>query len=393
MTKKAFLIILSISLYLTGHYALVSKSEPLLFYFYVTSWWSYIILIDTILSRRTGKYVFLNKDLPLTVLISCGLWCSFELINLRLENWFYVNLPGNVFIRYSGYLLAYGTVIPAISITASALQLLFPPLKIPVFRIRNYPSRAIASGIFMLFLTLIWPNYLFPLAWVFAIPLIDGINYRAGFRSFMADIERGDTGRLPAALLSGLLCGALWETWNFLSPVRWIYTVPFFEGTKVFEMPLPGYAGFLVFGVETLAFANLLQGLLKKKTTRIVTICFALMICVFSFPLIDRFTVFSFSTAVERLSFLSEESTKMLRGKGIKTSLGIDKAALKPGERDAYMLVSLRGLGYENYLRLGRYGITRIEDLNNIDETTLSDILGETNLRRVRIFLNAARQQ
>lgn len=245
----------------------------------------------------------------------------------------------------------------------------------------------------MLFLTLTWPNYLFPLAWVFAIPLIDGINYRAGFRSFMADIERGDAGRLLGALLSGLLCGALWETWNFLSPVRWIYTVPFFEGLKVFEMPLPGYMGFLVFGVETLAFVNLLQGLLKKRTARIVTICFALAVCVLSFPLIDRFTVFSFSTAVERLSFLSEESTKMLRGKGIKTSLGIDKTALKPGEREAFMLVSLKGLGYENYLRLGRHGITRIEDLNDIDETTLSDILGETNLRRVRIFLKAARQQ
>ncbi len=393
MRKKPFLIVFSISLYLTGRYALAWKLEPALFFFYVTSWWSYIIFLDAVLRRRSGNHIFLNRNLPLVIVISCGFWCSFELINLRLENWFYINLPAGMFLRYTGYLLAYGTVIPAISLTASALQPLFRSVRTAGLQVRNYPSRAIALGVIALLLTIIYPIYLFPLAWAFAIPLLDGINYRAGFRSFMADIERGEPSRLLSALMSGLLCGTLWEMWNFLSPVRWVYTVPFFENLKIFEMPLPGYTGFLVFGVTTMAFLDLLQGLWQKRAARLVAICISLVVCAVSFPLIDRYTAFSFATPVERLSFLSEESKDMLRGRGVKTNLGIEATTLKPTERDAMGLISLKGLGYENYMKLGRRGITRMEDLKNVDEATLSGILGETNPRRVRIYQRAAKEQ
>lgn len=376
-----------------GYSALVRKYEPLLFFFYVTSWWSYIIFMDTVLSRRVGRYTFLNRNLPIIVVISCGFWCLFELVNLRLENWFYINIPHDTIIRYSGYLLAYGTVIPAISLTACALQPLFRRTGKPVFpRVRNYPVYAIGAGIVMLLLTMIFPEYLFPLAWLFAIPLIDGINYHAGFRSFMSDIERGDTGRLFSALLSGLACGVLWETWNFLCPVRWVYTVPFFENLKVFEMPLPGYAGFPVFGVETMAFVSLLEGFWQKKAARVLITCLALLVCAVSFPLIDRFTAFSFTTPVTRLSFLGNESSNTLYGMGTMTSLGIDPAILKPAERDTLELISMKGLGYKNYLKLTRYGITRVKDLENINETKLSDILGETNMRRIHVYQRAARQ-
>lgn len=346
------------------------------------------------LSRRTGKYMILNKDLPMTIVISCGFWCSFELINLRLENWFYINLPGSTLLRYSGYLLAYGTVIPAISVTAAALQPLFRSAGTKaVPRFDNYPLCAIVSGIAMLFLTILFPEYLFPLAWAFAIPLIDGINYRAGFRSFMADIERGDMSRILAALSSGLLCGVLWEMWNYLSPVRWVYTVPFFEGLKIFEMPLPGYIGFLVFGVETMAFADLLCGLRQKTAAILITICLASAVCAVSFPLIDRSTAFSFVIPIERLSFLSEESRNMLCRRGVRTNIGIDPATLEPAEREALALMDMKGLGYVNYLKLNLRGITRIEDLKKIDERALSEILGEKNPRRVRIYQRAARQQ
>lgn len=393
MSKKVSLIIFSLCLYLAGYCALVRKYEPLLFYFYVTSWWSYIIFLDTVLSLRTGRSTFLNRGLPAMVVISCGFWCLFELVNLRLENWFYVNIPHDAIIRYSGYLLAYGSVIPAVSLTARVLQPLFRHTGKPLsFRVRNYPLYAVASGVIILLLTVIFPEHLFPLAWLFAIPLIDGINYHAGFHSFMSDIEHGDPGRLLSALLSGLACGLLWETWNFLSPVRWVYTVPFFENLKVFEMPLPGYAGFPVFGVETMAFVSLLEGLWQKKAARIPVICLALLVCAVSFPLIDRFTAFSFTTPVTRLSFLSDESSNMLRERGIMTNIGMDPSILKPAERTALALINMKGLGYENYLRLTRYGITNIKDLEKINETELSDILGETNMRRIRVYQGAVRQ-
>ena len=51
-------------------------------------------------------------------------------------------------------------------------------------------------------------------------------------------------------LLSGLLCGVLWEFWNYWSRRKWHYTVPIMEDVKIFEMPLPGYFGFPAFAVE-----------------------------------------------------------------------------------------------------------------------------------------------
>ncbi len=390
MRKEPFLVAFSLLLYLFGHLSLVTKFEPVLSFFYVTSWWSYIVLLDSVISWRYGKPLFLNKSLPAVILISCGFWCFFELINLRLENWFYINVPDRVSLRYAGYLLAYGTVIPAIVLTASAVRPLFTSLKAPRFTINSYPSRAITLGIVLFLLTMIFPEYLFSLAWAFAIPLIDGINYRAGFRSYLADLEQGDISRLPAALLSGLISGILWETWNSLSPVRWVYTVPFFEHMKVFEMPLPGYIGFLVFGVETVAFADLIQGLWRRKIARTCIVCLAFLLSLTSFLLIDRYTVFSRATPVEHLSFLTQQGKDILHASGARTNLAIDPALLNAAERDAMGLINLKGLGYEHYLRLTRHGITRVQDLGMVDEIALSRILGEKNLRRVRIYRAAA---
>ena len=377
-------------MYLFGHLSLVTRFEPVLSFFYVISWWSYIILLDSLISWRYGRPLFLNRSLPAVIVVSCGFWCFFELVNLRLENWFYINVPDRASFRYSGYLLAYGTVIPAIALTASAVRPLFASLKAPRFTINNYSSRAISLGIALFVLTIIFPEYLFSLAWAFAIPLIDGISYRAGFRSYMADFEQGDMSRLLAALLSGLICGILWEAWNSLSPVRWVYTVPFFEHMKVFEMPLPGYIGFLVFGVETVAFADLLQGLGQNKIARRCMVSLALLLSLLSFPLIDRYTVFSRTTPIERLSFLTQQGKDMLRASGARTNLAVHPGLLNAAERDAMALINLKGLGYENYLKLKRHGITRVQDLGTVNETALSRILGEKNLRRIRVYRAAA---
>ena len=51
-------------------------------------------------------------------------------------------------------------------------------------------------------------------------------------------------------MLSGFLCGVLWEFWELLGGAKWHYTVPIMEHTKIFEMPLPGYFGFPAFALE-----------------------------------------------------------------------------------------------------------------------------------------------
>ena len=48
----------------------------------------------------------------------------------------------------------------------------------------------------------------------------------------------------------GLLCGLLWEFWNYWAAAKWTYTIPFLGNIKIFEMPVLGFLGFPPFAVE-----------------------------------------------------------------------------------------------------------------------------------------------
>src|SRR5262249_8907767 len=65
-----------------------------------------------------------------------------------------------------------------------------------------------------------------------------------GAESLRADIRAGRYDRIINLSLGGVLCGALWELWNFWAGAKWHYSVPIMERWKIFEMPLPGYFGF-----------------------------------------------------------------------------------------------------------------------------------------------------
>jgi len=49
---------------------------------------------------------------------------------------------------------------------------------------------------------------------------------------------------------AGLICGFLWEFFNYCAIAKWTYTVPYFGNIKIFEMPVLGFLGFPPFAVE-----------------------------------------------------------------------------------------------------------------------------------------------
>ena len=51
-------------------------------------------------------------------------------------------------------------------------------------------------------------------------------------------------------MAAGWTCGILWEFWNYWAAAKWIYIFPIGQSSKVFEMPLLGYLGFLPFALE-----------------------------------------------------------------------------------------------------------------------------------------------
>ena len=102
---------------------------------------------------------------------------------------------------------------------------------------------------------MIWPlvqpsRYLAAPVWLGFIFLLDPINARLGGASLTDDIRERRFDRIVNLSLGGILCGVLWEFWNYWARTKWHYTVPIMENLKIFEMPVPGYLGFPAFALE-----------------------------------------------------------------------------------------------------------------------------------------------
>jgi glutaredoxin len=134
----------------------------------------------------------------------------------------------------------------------------------------------------------------------------------------MRDFEEGYATQFVATILSGLLCGLLWEAWNYLSVSKWVYSVPFLEDVKIFEMPVPGYIGFLVFGLETMTFVNFLDGIKSYKSSIPIVALISILFSALSFTLIDRHTVFSCAPEIEDIAFIGKEKLNYFKQIGVE---------------------------------------------------------------------------
>ncbi len=394
MKKLAFSsVAFAVLLQLSAYYTLFHRTEPFMYQFYLLVWWSFIIFLDGALVLKTGRHFALHRRLFSLATVSAAFWCIFELLNLRMQNWFYSNIsPDSTTVRYCGYFLAFATVVPAILLVTRLLAVLLPEIKGGSVRLHRLHAYPIPLGIVCLILCLALPRYFFGLAWVFLMFIVDEYNYRKGYASFMRDLERGVFTRIVVAALAGVVCGFFWEFWNYWSITKWVYTVPFLEGYKLFEMPAVGYVGFAVFGLEVIALVNLLEGAGFFRKTRWLVILPALLFCVVSFNLIERYTVFSYVAPVQHLSFLSPETEAALEARGVGTTYAIDPAMLSPKEREGLALVELKGLGVGHTEELQAQGVGNVSDLAKLDERELGAIIGESNMRRVRVYLRAARE-
>ena len=157
-------------------------------------------------------------------------------------------------------------------------------------------------------------------------------------------------------------------------------------------MPLAGYLGFPFFAIGTITFVNFLRGIRVYKSYLLRATSAALVFSLFSFAMIDRNTVFSYTTKLDQLSFISKERLDTLRAAGVETSFGIDLTVLATKEKSILDLIHLKGLGYDHYLKLHDQGIDSVQKLSQSDENTISRILNEPNLRRIRVYIKAAKQ-
>ena len=70
---------------------------------------------------------------------------------------------------------------------------------------------------------------------------------------------------MPILFLAGLICGVLWEFWNYWASTKWEYDVPYLGHIKLFEMPVLGFLGFMPFAVESYAIYIFVRRLIPIK--------------------------------------------------------------------------------------------------------------------------------
>ncbi len=251
--------------------------EPVATYFTPIAWTAYLLLADAMVWSIRGHSRMADEPREFAILaaLSLPLWLIFEGYNLRLANWTYVGLPARWLPRDFGYAWSFMTIIPAILLTADLVESFgwFAGES----RKWKFPHASLAgmtaTGALCLTVPLLLPQdagaYLFAFVWVGFILLLEPANYRLRLPSLLRDLEEGRRSRLYALLVSGWVCGWLWEFWNYWAAARWQYIFPIFQHWKIFAMPAPGYLGFLPFALECSAMAVFARWLVEKLRTRL----------------------------------------------------------------------------------------------------------------------------
>jgi hypothetical protein len=397
--------------------------EPFATWYYLFAWYAYVAILDVVLVKRGEPGFLLRRPRAFASLWawSAVFWFCFELLNLRLRNWYYAYLPDSLPIRWTGTVLAFATVLPGIFGTAAVIaslggfeRLRWRPLRVTPRLLRGMT----AAGWAFLALPLLAPKWFFPLVWGATALLVAPRNYRSGEPCLLRDLERGDPRRLLRLLASGALCGLLWEAWNFAARAKWIYTVPLVGDLRLFEMPVLGFLGFPPFALECdelyraacrvgvaipfeanepIAITRRLSGFARRWVIPLG----AASLCLVALVGMDRFTVASFTPRVRDLAAIPRADAAELEVEGSSSVFDAVRSTSPSAPsswRDAAQLALFRGIGTECANTLVQLGIASIGDLARWNAAFLYGELriarpGDGRLRpeRVRRWVRDAR--
>ena len=248
----------------------ISWFAPLQPHTFTPLWVAFIVVVNALTFKRTGRCMMLDRPGFFLVLFpfSALFWWFFEYLNRFVQNWYYVGVRFGP-VEYFWYAtLSFSTVLPAV---LGARQWIasfkgfekrygnFLPLRIP--------KPGLAAGLvlavsgFGLTGIGVWPDYLFPLLWISPLLIVVSLQTLMKEKHVLSDIAYGNWSPVLTSALAALLCGMFWETWNFYSLAKWVYSVPFVHRFQLFEMPILGYAGYFPFGLECVTVGLLIENL------------------------------------------------------------------------------------------------------------------------------------
>ena len=242
--------------------------QPLQRYTFFPLWLGYILVVNGLSCQRQGSCLLRARPRFVMALfpMSALFWWYFEYLNRFVQNWYYDMGPGPVSaLEYVVHAtICFSTVLPAVLSTIELLAT-FPcltapfadwqPVSPPCKKMIGWLLQA-GSGLSLAFLA-VFPDYLYPQVWIAPLLVIVGLQLATGRPTIFAGVARGDWRQVVLSALAALLCGFFWEMWNWQSLAHWEYSVPFVHRYQIFAMPLLGYAGYLPFGLECVAVADL----------------------------------------------------------------------------------------------------------------------------------------
>jgi len=367
---------------------------PVPTWFYVFAWYPTLVILDALVARLGGTSLLARpRELGGMLWWSAVIWFLFEALNFRLQDWYYVFLPDHRVERWLGITLSLATVVPAVLLPARLVRV--GPVDLRV---------SLALGCAALALTLVFPSVLHPLTWGAVWLIAEPLLYRRDpDRSLFGDVARGEWGRIARLMAGGLVAGALWESFNHLARARWIYTVPFLEDVKLFEMPPVGFLGFPFFALEVWSLYHLLARR-PRAATVVPSVAFAVLVLIG----MDRWTVSSTTPRLADLAAVSAESRARLQDAGLTdvfllARLRAEEISRRAGldhdgatrVREAARLSTLRGIGTRHAAALAAGGIGTIADLAAANPATVWRIAHRgprPTLPEVRVWVRAARR-
>jgi len=232
--------------------------------FFFPQWLGTILLIDGWTERRDGSSLWSRsrRAFVLLFVLSVPLWWLFEGANRILGNWEYLARESFGDLEYALWAsLSFSTVVPAVLVSARWARGLAWVERLPrggrIAPSRGLAIACLALGTAMLVATLLFPRVCYPGIWVSGVFLLEPLVLARGGRGLTRDLALGDWRPWVALWTGGLACGFLWELWNVHSWPKWVYHIPGIDGPKLFEMPLPGYLGYLPFALEVYLWKEL----------------------------------------------------------------------------------------------------------------------------------------
>ena len=109
-----------------GLWGILRGNENILQYLYFFAWYPSIACLDGLLFRLRGQSWLLTQPRKFLRMFfwSVTVWALFEALNLALKNWGYVAVIPIGWVRWTGYAVAFATVLPGVLLTAQVMDAL-----------------------------------------------------------------------------------------------------------------------------------------------------------------------------------------------------------------------------------------------------------------------------